>query len=157
MANEALRSAAPRVASVEREGDGRLHVFVVGSDRAVWHRHQLWAGSESWSFTPGGGWSPLGGVLTSTVETRRNRDGRVEIFARGTDDNLWHRWETSANAPESWGGWTRMSGHSFLPVGGGVILIGVLVTGDPAVAVNNDGRLEVFVRGQDGKLFHVAQ
>jgi hypothetical protein len=82
----------------------------------------------------------LGGVLTSRVLVETNSDGRLEVFVRGSDSGLWHRWQTSPGS--GWSAWQSL---------GGVLI------GDPAVATNADGRLEAFVRGADGALWHTAQ
>ena len=42
-------------------------------------------------------WSSLGGVLTSNITAGRNADGRLEVFVRGTDNALWHQWQTAPN------------------------------------------------------------
>jgi hypothetical protein len=62
------------------------------------------------------------------------------VFARGTDNALWHIWQTAAN--NGWSGWATL--------GGGV---------KDLLTVNNnaDGRLEVFIRGMDNALWHVWQ
>jgi hypothetical protein len=44
----------------------------------------------------GGGWSgwvPLGGRITTNPAVARNHDGRLEAFARGTDNALHHIWQ----------------------------------------------------------------
>jgi hypothetical protein len=140
--NEALNGALPRVVSVTPQADGRLDVFAVGTDRALWHRYQVAPNSTTWSFTPGGGWTPLGGVLTSSVVTGRNRGGTLDVLSRGTNNAVWHRFQTAANAADSWSGWLSLGG---------------IITSDPAMGANADGRLEVFVRGLDNGLWHRAQ
>jgi hypothetical protein len=35
-------------------------------------------------------WQSLAGYITSTPVVGRNKDGRLEIFARGDDNALWH-------------------------------------------------------------------
>jgi len=89
---------------------------------------------------PQAGWQPLGGVITTEPAAGSNADGRIEVFARGTDNALWHIWQTSAGG--SFGGWSSLGG---------------VLTSTPAVARNADGRLEVFVRGSDGGLYHMWQ
>ena len=37
-----------------------------------------------------------------------NVDGRIEVFARGTDGALWHIWQTSPN--NGWCGWGSLGG-----------------------------------------------
>ena len=90
--------------------------------------------------TPGAAWAGLGGVLTSDIAAGRNADGRLEVFVRGTDNGLYHIWQTTAG-----GGWSGWAG-----LGGGL-------SGDPAVARNADGRLEVFVAGGGGQPNHIWQ
>jgi len=113
--------------------DGRLEVFGVGSDRAVWHIWQTAPHAGPWS-----GWGSLGGVVTSDPSVFINSDGRLELFARGTDNALWHNWQTAPHAGP-WSGWNSLGG---------------VITSDPAVVENSDGRLEVFARGTDGALWH---
>jgi acylphosphatase len=113
--------------------DGRLEVFGVGSDRAVWHNWQKAPHSGPWS-----GWASLGGVVTSDPAVFINSDGRLELFARGADNALWHNWQTAPHAGP-WSGWNSLGG---------------IITSDPEVVENSDGRLEVFARGLDGALWH---
>ena len=84
-----------------------------------------------------GGWASLGGVITSRISVARNSDGRLEIFARGTDNALWHQWQTAPN--NGWSGWSSLGGF---------------ITSDPVVINNADGRLEVFARGSDNAVWH---
>ena len=86
------------------------------------------------------GWQPLGGKLTTEPVIGSNKDGRLEAFARGTDNALWHCWQTSAGG--AWSGWASLGG---------------VITSVPAVVANADGRMEVFARGTDGALWHVWQ
>ena len=85
----------------------------------------------------GGGWASLGGIVTSNIATGRNADGRMEIFARGTDNALWHNWQTAPN--NGWSGWGSLGGA---------------ITTDPTVINNADGRMEVFARGTDNAVWH---
>jgi acylphosphatase len=84
-----------------------------------------------------GGWASMGGVITSSICVARNADGRLEIFARGTDNALWHQWQTAPN--NGWSGWASLGGF---------------ITSDPVVINNADGRLEIFVRGSDNAVWH---
>ena len=38
------------------------------------------------------GWESLGGKLTSGPAAASWSEGRLDVFARGTDNALWHRW-----------------------------------------------------------------
>jgi C1A family cysteine protease/acylphosphatase len=89
---------------------------------------------------PSSGWQSLGGGLTTEPVTGSNKDGRIEVFARGTNNALWHTWQTAAGGAFS--GWASLGG---------------VITSVPAVVANADGRLEVFARGTDGALWHIWQ
>jgi acylphosphatase/peptidoglycan hydrolase-like protein with peptidoglycan-binding domain len=84
-------------------------------------------------------WGSRGGVIFTPV-IGSNQDGRLEVFARGTDGALWHLWQTARN--NGWSGWGSM--------GGGI-------QGPIALGRNADGRLEVFVKGNDNALWHIWQ
>jgi C1A family cysteine protease len=86
------------------------------------------------------GWASEGGVLTSDLAIGNNADGRLEVFARGTDNALWHKWQVAPNS--SWSGWASLAG---------------VLTSKAATGRNADGRLEVFVRGTDNALWHKWQ
>ena len=88
----------------------------------------------------GGGWASLGGVITSNIAVASNADGRLEVFARGTDNALWHQWQTAPN--NGWSGWASLGG---------------VITSDPVVGRNADGRMEVFARGTDNAVWHQWQ
>jgi len=83
------------------------------------------------------GWASEGGVLTSNIAVGRNADARLEVFVRGTDNALWHNWQTQPNG--GWSGWASEGG---------------VLTSNIAVASNADGRLEAFVPGSDLALWH---
>jgi len=70
----------------------------------------------------------------------RNKDGRLEVFARGTDNALWHIWQTAPN--NGWSGWASLGG---------------VITSLPTVTNDADSRLEVFARGTDNALWHIWQ
>ena len=118
-------------ATAARNQDGRLEVFVRGTDNALWHKWQV-APNSGWS-----DWASQGGVLMSSISAGQNRDGRLEVFVRGTDNALWHKWQVAPNG--SWSDWASEGG---------------VLTSDIAIGHNADGRLEVFVRGTDNGLWH---
>ena len=89
---------------------------------------------------PGANWSSLGGQLTSKAAVARNADGRLEVFARGGDNGLWHNSQASAGG--TWSGWSSLGGS---------------IAGNPVVGTNADGRLEVLARGGDNALWHIWQ
>jgi hypothetical protein len=69
-----------------------------------------------------------------------NADGRLEVFARGTDNALFHAWQKTAGG--AWSDWSSLGGD---------------LTNAAEIGVNKDGRLEVFARGTNGALFHTWQ
>ncbi len=118
---------------VDNNADGRLEVFVRGTDGALWHIWQT-APNNGWS-----GWESLGGVIEGPIALSRNADGRLELFVKGTDNALWHIWQTGPN--NGWSGWESLGGW----------------IADPTASRNADGRLELFVRGGDNALWHIWQ
>jgi hypothetical protein len=123
--------------------DGRLELFTVGNDGALWHM---------WQTATGNGWSGWRSHdAPSGVKFQRIRpavapsaDGCLELFVVGEDNALWHIWQTAPN--HDWSEWLCRGAP---PVPG--------LTGSPAVAPNADERLELFVIGTDGALWHLWQ
>jgi len=72
-----------------------------------------------------------GTLFVSTPSAIRNADRRLELFAAGTDHALWHNFQTSPGG--SWSGWGSLGAPA-----------GVAFTTQPAVALNSDGRIQVF-------------
>ena len=122
--------------------DGRIEVFAIGTDTALNH---------IWQTAPNGGpnrtswsnWAGLAGGITH-LATAVNRDGRIEVFAIGTDTALNHIWQTALN-----GGSNRTSWSPWAGLAGGITHL--------ATAVNQDGRIEVFAIGTDTALNHIWQ
>jgi acylphosphatase len=87
--------------SVGNESNGSLAVFTIGSDGSMWNLRQtvpndVW---NSWLFlgeAPPG--RPMNGDQIPTVSN--NEDGRLEIFVRGADGDIWQLWEAAPNG--SW-------------------------------------------------------
>src|SRR5207253_4900724 len=91
---------------------------------------------------PGGGptWTvpqSLGGFVRQ-ITAAKEADGRVEVFAVGSDNSVWHITQATSG---TWGGWQAL--------GGWARQIGV--------AANADGHLEVFAVGADFALWHRGQ
>jgi hypothetical protein len=129
--------------AVGENADGRLEVFITGSDGMLWH---------IWQVTAGGGWHnswfslgrPSAANLESPPAVVRNADGRLEVFSIDTNGALWHIWQTSPNG--TWSSWVSLgtpTNVQFVPT--------------PGVNQNADGRLEVFIPGSDGALWHIWQ
>jgi hypothetical protein len=125
--------------TVVENQDGRLEVFTVGADEALWH---------IWQTAPNGPWSswaslakPANGGVNPLVSAHVNDDGRLEVFAINRDGALWHIWQTTPSGP--WSTWASLG----MPEGISM----------PVVSQNQDGRLEAFTVGSDQALWHIWQ
>jgi len=128
--------------NVHQNSDGRLEVFMAGSDNALWH---------IWQIKPNGTWSAWGFLGTppgtnsmSYPVAGENEDGRLEAFVIGSDNALWHKWQATPGG--TWGGWYSLGKP---PIANAFFI--------PFVRKNDDGRLEVFTVGTDGALWHLWQ
>jgi glucose/arabinose dehydrogenase len=84
--------------------------------------------------TPPDRWDGPGGAIKDAPAVASGSAGRLDVFARGTDNQLWHKWWVN--------GWSHWE-----PLGG------VLASG-PAAVASSGGRLDVIVKGQDNQLWH---
>jgi hypothetical protein len=64
--------------------------------------------------------------------------GRLDVFVRGGDNALWHRF--SSNNGSTWSAWESLGGT---------------LTSDPAAVSWNSNRVDVFARGADNSLQHI--
>lgn len=155
---ESLGSATTRLNAVGNPTvgsnfDGRLDVFVTAGTTAtgftlrhIWQTSSATAPVWTWRQAK---WEDLGGRLAGSPVVGTNGDGRLEVFARGVANELEHISQVGYRLLDGRrfdGGW---SGWEALGSGG--------LTGDPAVGVNVDGRLEVFVHGAGNALWHIWQ
>jgi N-acetyl-anhydromuramyl-L-alanine amidase AmpD len=69
-----------------------------------------------------------------------NADGRLEVFARGTDNALWRNYQTTPGG--TWSGWKSLGGQ---------------ITWEPAAVVSPGGRVQVFARGTNKALYTIWQ
>ena len=123
--------------TVARNLDGRLELFLRSSDGTLHHRSQQAAGAAF-----AADWAPLAGVWEQNPVAGQDADGRLELFALGNGGHLFVLAQTSANG-NWWATAADLGPSPATDAGGGL-----------AVARNADGRLEVFVRGADKKLYH---
>jgi hypothetical protein len=54
-----------------------------------------------------GGWESLGGILTSGPDASSWAPGRLDVFVRGRDNALWHKW-----FDRGWSHWESLGGYS---------------------------------------------
>src|SRR5674536_199264 len=69
--------------------------------RQLWHRSY---NNSAWST-----WESLSGQLTASPATVSWADGRIDLFARGTDNALW--WRNSSDGGTSWSSWKSLGGQ----------------------------------------------
>ena len=121
-------------------GPGRIDLFVEGGD------HKLW---QSWTACSGCSWQPWAqpvgtdGTLASPPAVTSWAPGRIDVIVQGTDGNYyWRDWDTS-----SWSAnWLVL----------GAPTPGATVGEQAAVTTYGPGRLDIFARGADNKLWQTA-
>jgi hypothetical protein len=129
---------------VGRNADGRQEIFAVGDDHALWQKWQV-APNNGWSE-----WKTLGTpardtFLTDQFTVGSNQDGRQEVFAVGSDGNVWQIWQTGPNG--GWSDWGKL----------GKPPAGIRRSDRITVGSNADRRQELFVMGEDDALWHIWQ
>jgi hypothetical protein len=130
--------------AVVRSADAHLEVFALGDDGALWHMWQT-APNNDWSQWVSHG-APRGLLLNSAPSVAAWEDGRLDVFMVTQEAVLWHIAKTAVN-----GGWSDWISHGS-PSG---VLFGSDST--PVVTRSADGCLEVFVVGNDGRLWQMWQ
>lgn len=110
----------------------------LGGDKVVWcffRTHYTHATPPGLAAAPQWhGWESLGGVLSSGPDVSSWAAGRLDVFLRGTDNALYHKWYDGA-----WSGWEHQGG---------------VLTSDPTAVSWGPGRIDVFARGTDNALHH---
>jgi hypothetical protein len=130
---------------VKENADGHLEVFSPGNgafcnrwqeapDSGVW-RHQGWNAKPQ----------PRPEVRIVWLDAAINFQDRLEVFAFGDDGALWHAWQIDVTP--FWSKWESLGSPAAKIREGDRLTIGT----------NQDGRLEVFVVGQDGAVWHIWQ
>lgn len=80
-------------------------------------------------------WQSIGGTLTSDADIASGAAGRLDVFARGTDNAIWHRtWSGT-----SWLAWESLGGN---------------LTSGPSAVSSSATRIDMFARGADMALWH---
>jgi Peptidase family M28/Repeat of unknown function (DUF346) len=132
-----LMASATRPSSspVAAWGANRLDVFVLGTDRAMYHK---WWDGAAWgpSVT---GYEYMGGTCESMPQVVAWGSNRLDVFVTGTDSALYHKWWDGS----AWGPST--TGYEYM---GGVCI------GEPRIVSWGSDRLDVFVLGTDRALYH---
>jgi hypothetical protein len=85
--------------TVGNNRDGRLELFCIGTDKALYHNRQLSANSGTWS-----GWKSLGGKIRQ-INVSQNQDGRLQVFCVGAQDRLIHHRIQQTPGGDVWSDW----------------------------------------------------
>ena len=167
---DGIVNADPDAAS---PGAGREPELVVrGIDSSIYH---LTSSGSAWYM------SSLGGVCTSGPSAIFTGSHRLDVFCRGTDQELWQRfWIAGAG----WYGWFRVGGIAtsdpdaaspgpdhppqvfvrgldnaayqlyWNGAGWGIVRLGGICTSGPSAAYSGPDRVDVFCRGLDLAIWH---
>jgi len=135
--------------AVGLDAEGLMHVFIRGSNRALWHLAEIYPkadfvapeSSKKW-----GDWECLGGVMASSprIPVTINGANLVEVYGRAADKALWYRRQTTQqeSASVDWDAWLSLGG--------------VLASG-PSIALTDDGMIDVFARATDKAIYFKSQ
>ncbi len=141
-----IRAGCAYVGPIQINNDGNLEMFGTGTNGDVWHEYQkdgaIPGGSASnptnWST-----WQDLGAfgtgatTISGELTVAKNLDGTLEIFASGSDGNIYDDYQMSPGAGP-WSGWINMGGPSL---------------SDLQAANNSDGSLSLFGLDSNGNLW----
>ncbi len=142
---------AKRIA-VAQNLDGRLEIFYIDQKNNLMHMYQTVVPSTPFPNTLNSWSAPIPFARTAkTIATGSNQDGRLEIFYTGTDDTLYHDWQSTPatlippapNNPNPWTGRTTFGKNNKAK--------------QVAIGHNQDGRLEILYVGTNNDLYHAFQ
>jgi len=137
---ELLDPAIPRdrcgVTVASNENDV-ASLFVLGNDKAYYF---MKVDNEE---QPLNTWTSLGGKFAGGPSVVRSNDGRLEVFGRGVDNAIWHKYQSEPNS-DSWTTWMSLgSNHKF--------------TSDPVPILSSEGFIHLFAKTADNSLMHKTQ
>jgi len=149
--NEAAALAAIPVSAVQSQPstlvanqDGRLEMFIVGSDGLV---HHTWQSSPNiWPANPL--WATLGAPagqnfdnMYNSMTVIKNQSNELELFAATASGSLWTISQVAPNGV--WGIWVSLGGQGFQQA--------------PLVFTDAEGRLEIFAVNSGSVLYSYQQ
>jgi hypothetical protein len=95
--------ATPAAPALVYDNTNTLHLFVRGTDNAIYHRTRNSAGV--WS-----GWAPLGGLTPSSPSATFDAlTGNLHVFVRGTDNGIYQNTRPLGGI---WSGWAPIGGFT---------------------------------------------
>lgn len=120
--------------AVISSGPGKINVFVKGADGRLWEK---WFDGHGWVGT----WNNLGGDrVNSSMSAISWGNGHVDLFQTASDGTIWHRYYLpDANGWRGWEGLGRPNGP--------------YIASPPAVVTSAYGRINIFAKGSDGRLW----
>jgi len=123
--------------------DDRTELFILGTDRQFYHKYELRDSEttkegEEWS-----GWLTLGGKFRGGPSVVRSSDGRLEVFGRGADNAIWHKYQADSNS-DQWTTWINLGDNNKF-------------TSDPVAILSSEGFIHLFAKGADSSLMHKTQ
>lgn len=121
---------------VTNNADGRVELFALGGDRAIYHRWQTAPNGSTWS-----GWAWEGGANLVDFDVVLTQDGRLQVFALGSDGAVLEKHQVCANC--SFGGWSTVLSNT------GLVSL--------HAAVSLTGRISLFGTNVPGELFVSSQ
>ncbi len=120
-------------------GEGRIDLFFMDTSGNLRHcAYTARAGSSSsWSAWDNLGAPPAGFNKVQPCVVSWGT-GRLDVFIRGSDQNLYHQWYDASSGPTAWAdAWENLG----CPAGG--------LQGTPTACSWSQGRLDIFARGND--------
>ena len=91
------------------------------------------------------GWENLGGYLTSSPTVSSWGPNRLDVFAKGGDNKLWHKYW---NGTGQWGPWQRLNAPA----------VGFYnnLSNQPAAVSWGPNRIDCFYGGADSRVYHIS-
>jgi hypothetical protein len=113
----------------------RIDAFVLGTDRAVYHK---WWDGAAWGPSPTG-YEYMGGICLNEPEVVAWGPNRLDAFVLGTDSAVYHKWWDGTQWGPSIDGYENLGG---------------ICTSPPEVVAWGPNRLDLFVLGTDNAVYH---
>jgi hypothetical protein len=132
-----IRAGSAYVGPIQINDNGKLEMFGTGTNGDVWHSWQeagTIPGSSGSALTNWSSWQDMGALnsgvtaVPGELTVVKNLDGRLEVFASGSDGNVYDDYQPSPGAGP-WSGWFSMEGPGL---------------SDLQAANNSDGGLSLF-------------
>jgi hypothetical protein len=131
------------ILTIANNKDGRLEIFGIGQDSAVWHIWQTSPSSNTWSewnklYGTQGNNQPLQNV--ANIMSLSDKSGYIHVIGMDTSNTLYHSYQVDG----AWIGWTDLP---TLTTNAGAL----------ALAFNSSDALEVYTVGNDGHIWSSTQ